>query len=74
MAKRTTAQEVTVNLKDLEKLIRQVVREEIARILKHSDIFSLEADSPLYEDMKEILERKERGKLKFYTHEEVWGE
>ncbi len=74
MAKQATTKEVTVNLKDLEMLIRQVVREEITRALKRSDTFSLEADSPLYEDMKEILARKERGELKFYTHEEVWGE
>ncbi|MBI1928091.1 hypothetical protein HYR99_28085 [Candidatus Poribacteria bacterium] len=74
MAKRATTKEVTVNLKDLEMLIRQVVREEITHALKRSDTFSLEADSPLYEDMKEILARKERAELKFYTHEEVWGE
>ena len=30
-------------------------------------------DSPLYEDMEDILERKKSGQLKFHTHEEIWN-
>lgn len=37
-------------------------------------IFYLDRESPLYEDMEDILERKESGQLKFYTHEEIWKE
>lgn len=65
--------EELVNL--LEPLMRRVVREELARLVTEApDIFYLEPDSPLYDDMEEILNRKERGKTRLYSHEEVWGE
>ena len=34
----------------------------------------LEPDSPLYQDMAEILQRKEQGDVKLHSHAEVWGE
>ncbi len=37
-------------------------------------ILELGKDSPLYEDMTDILDRKQSGQLKFYTHEKVWDE
>ncbi|RKU08087.1 hypothetical protein C6501_16990 [Candidatus Poribacteria bacterium] len=37
-------------------------------------IFYFDRESPLYEDMEDILERKESDQLKFYTHEEIWKE
>jgi hypothetical protein len=62
-------------LNALEPLIRRVVREELAQIVvREPDIFYLEPDSPLYEDMVEILQQKERGEIKLYSHEEVWSE
>ena len=36
--------------------------------------FYLEPGSPLYEDMKQILEGKAQDRLKFYSYEEVFGE
>ena len=32
-------------------------------------VFKLNKESPLYEDMLDILERKKSGQLKFHTHE-----
>jgi hypothetical protein len=59
----------------LEPLIRRVVREELAQLVeKEPDFFYLPEDSPLYQDMKEILERREKGQIKLYSHQEVWGE
>ena len=59
----------------LEPLIRRIIREELANIVSESaDIFYLQPESPLYEDMENILQRKAEGKLKFYSHEEVWNE
>ena len=29
-------------------------------------------ESPLYEDMVDILERKKADQLTFHTHEEIW--
>ncbi|MDE0637707.1 MAG: hypothetical protein OXI43_17865 [Candidatus Poribacteria bacterium] len=41
---------------------------------QETTIFYLDGESPLYEDMENILERKESNQLKFYTHEEIWKE
>jgi hypothetical protein len=70
---------VTINVEELagmlESLIRRVVREELARLVtQEPDVFYIEPDSPLYEDMVEILRRRERGEIKLYSHDEVWGE
>jgi len=58
----------------LEALIRRVVREELVAIRHKSDDFYLEPDSPLYEDMEEILERKAEDKIELCSNEQVWGE
>jgi hypothetical protein len=34
----------------------------------------LEPDSPLYQDMAEILQRREQGDVKLQSHTKVWGE
>jgi hypothetical protein len=58
----------------LEPLMRRVVREELARALEEPEITYLSDDSPLYEGLLNILDRKERGTLKFHSHQDVWGE
>lgn len=77
MSENITTQEtkVTLSVQQLESLIRKVVREElIGFAAQELGIFHLDKESPLYEDMEDILERKKSGKLKFYTHEEIWNE
>jgi hypothetical protein len=37
-------------------------------------LLHLEPDSPLYQDMAEILQRREQGDVKLYSHIKVWGE
>ncbi|MEI2692950.1 MAG: hypothetical protein V9H69_25850 [Anaerolineae bacterium] len=59
----------------LEPLIRRVVREELAQVaVKRPDVFYLKPDSPLREDMIEILDRHKKGTVKLYSHSEVWNE
>lgn len=59
----------------LEPVIRRILREELARLLKENDgIFHLTPDMPLYQDMEEISQRKAKGQIKLHSHEEVWGE
>ncbi len=71
----TQETKVTLSVQQLESLIRKVVREElIGFAAQELGIFHLDKESPLYEDMEDILERKKSGKLKFYTHEEIWNE
>jgi hypothetical protein len=72
-------QTVTINTDELvqvlEPLMRRIVREELAEFAaQETDFFRLEPGSPLYESLVNILQRKEEGKLKFYSHEEVFGE
>jgi hypothetical protein len=59
----------------LEPLIRRVVREELEEVVKHVPaLFYLNPDTPLYEDMQEILQRQAAGQIKLYSHAEVWDE
>jgi hypothetical protein len=58
----------------LEPLIRRIVREELAHVaVRRPDVFYLPKDSPLRDDLVDILDRKQRGEVSLLTHEEVWG-
>lgn len=73
--KTTQNTQVTLNVQQLENLIRKVVREELVEFAAQElGVFHLDKDSPLYADMENILKRKEIGKLKFFTHEQIWNE
>jgi hypothetical protein len=37
-------------------------------------LLQLESDSPLHRDTAEILQRREQGDVKLYSHIKVWGE
>ena len=37
-------------------------------------LLELGPDSPLYQDMAEILQRREQGDVKLHSHTKVWGE
>ena len=37
-------------------------------------LLHLEPDSPLYQDMAEILQRREQGDVKLHSHTKVWSE
>ena len=65
---------VALSVQQLEEIIRKVVREELMEFITQEQvIFNLDKESPLYEDMEDILERKKSGQLKFHTHEEIWN-
>jgi len=62
-------------VKALEPLIRRIIREELTRIVKtEPNMFYLDPEMPLYEDMEGIKQRKTQGHIKLHSHEEVWGE
>ena len=71
----TETQEATITLtvKQLEGIIRKVVREELIEFATQ-DLLNLNKTSPLYGDMEDILERKKSDRLKFHTHADVWNE
>ncbi|RWX50030.1 hypothetical protein VU00_11612, partial [Candidatus Electrothrix marina] len=61
-------------IKALEPVIRRVVREELNAIVEQQpEVFQLTPDSPLYDELVELKERKDRGELEFISHDEVWG-
>jgi hypothetical protein len=69
----TPETKVTLSVQQLESLIRKVVREELVEFAAQElGIFHLDKESPLYEDMEDILERKKSGELNFHTHEKIW--
>ena len=71
----TPETKVTLSVQQLEGIIRKVVREElVAFTTQEQEILKLDKDSPIYEDMQDMLERKKSGQLKFHTHEKVWNE
>lgn len=58
----------------LETLLRRVIREELEKeIEEKGNIFQLEPEMPLYNDMQDILQRKKAGKIELYSEEEVWN-
>ena len=70
---------VTIDFQELagvlEPLIRRIVREELAQVaIKRPDVFYLTSDSPLHDDMVEILNRKGQGATRLYSHAEIWNE
>ncbi|RKU39017.1 hypothetical protein C6496_03765 [Candidatus Poribacteria bacterium] len=66
---------VTLSVQQLEEVIRKVVREELVEFAAQElGFFHLDKESPLYEDMEDIFERKKSGQLKFHTHDEIWNE
>lgn len=70
----TQESKVTLSVQQLEKLIRKVVHEELMEFAsRQKGVLEWHEESPLHEDMVNISERRKKGKLKFHTHEEVWG-
>jgi len=74
MANHTAELAVTIPLKDLEKLIRRAVHDEIDKLLQRQPaIFYLRPQTPLYEDLATIARLKKRGKAKVYSRQEAFG-
>jgi hypothetical protein len=70
MAQATDLNELT---KILESLVRKVVREELANFVRENGMIYLSPDSPLYNDMRKIMQRRLNEEPKLYNHAEVWG-
>ncbi len=74
----TTQMATMFDLDELKEIVRSVVREEVAAALEawtgYVEPTIIEPGSPLYESLMDIQQRAREGRLKFYTHEEVWGD
>ena len=70
----TEETKVTLSVQQLESVIRKVVREELIEFAAQElGILYLDKESSLYEDMKDILEPKKSGQLKFHTHVQTYS-
>ncbi len=62
-------------IKALEPVIRRIIREELKSVVEtQTDVFHLNPDMPLYNDMVEIKERNKKDELEFMSHKEVWSD
>lgn len=74
MANHIAEATVTIPLRDLEKLIRRAVHDEITKLMQRQPaFFNLEPQTPLYEDLATITRLKKRGKAKVYSRQEAFG-
>ncbi len=59
----------------LEPLIRRIVRQELARVIeKHPDIFALNPEMPIYQDMEHLKKKQLENEIELFSNKEVWGE
>ncbi|PIU67812.1 MAG: hypothetical protein COS84_03355 [Armatimonadetes bacterium CG07_land_8_20_14_0_80_40_9] len=66
---------INITVTELDEMIRKAVKEEVTKIFaKKFNIFVLPVDSPLYQDMEEILTLKEEGKTDLYSREESFSD
>jgi|GEM_PF-4558962 len=72
---------VTISERRLESLmrrvVRQVVHEEFERLIQQRpevvEAWMSNPDSPLYQDMQNLLKKSCKGRAKFLTYAEVLG-
>ena len=59
----------------LEPMIRQVIREELERVIaERPGVFYLTPGTPLYEDMERIRQEAETGAVKLLSRAEALGD
>lgn len=74
MADHAAETTVTIPLKELERLIRRAVHEEMTKLVRSQPaIFHIEPKSPLYQDLAEIARAKKRRKMKAHSRREAFG-
>lgn len=62
-------------IKALEPVIRRIIREALKTVVeKQTDIFHLNSNMPLYNDLLDIKVRNQKNELEFMSHEEVWSD
>ncbi len=52
----------------------EAANKEALNLLKKQREFHLKSDMPLYEDMVEIKNRKQKNEIELFTHKEIWNE
>ena len=80
---RSTRTMVTIDLKDLEKVIRRVVRHDVREIVREElartgaevvEPWMSDQESPLYQEMTELAKEIQGGRHpKLLTYDEVFG-
>ncbi|MBI4788209.1 MAG: hypothetical protein HY782_14350 [Chloroflexi bacterium] len=74
MARTTTAETITIKKSELKAMLRQVVREELARFAASpEEDWEIEEGSLLWQDLVELKKEIAGGRVKLLTHEQVFG-
>ena len=78
MAKTATADTVTISKRELKAMLREVVREAIHDELHKfvtgaGEDWELEEGSVLWQDLVELQQEIQEGRLELLTHEQVFG-
>jgi hypothetical protein len=60
------------SLRDIERVVRRVVREELKRV-GPAGAEAIESGSPLARDLEEIEQRRSRGRIRLRSRKEVFG-
>lgn len=74
MTRIASADTVTVKKSELRAMLREVVREELHRILMHAEPWQFDPKSPLYQALLEIRQEVQVGHKRLLTDKEVWGQ
>ena len=74
MARTATADTIVIKKRELKALLREVVREELARFTaKAEEDWELEEGSVLWQDLVELKKEILEGLVQLLTHEQVFG-
>ncbi len=73
MARSTAADTITIKKRELKAMIREVVREELARFAREGEDWELEEGSVLWQDLIELKKEMREGRVELLTHAQVFG-
>ncbi|MBM3129263.1 MAG: hypothetical protein FJ009_11655 [Chloroflexi bacterium] len=74
MPSTATADTIVIERRELKEIIREVLREELARFaMTPEENWEIEEGSPLWENLIAIKQELREGKVRLLTHKEVFG-
>jgi hypothetical protein len=73
MTRTASADTIVIKKRELKALLREVVRDELRKVLAQAEPWQLDPESPLYQALVEIREDMAAGRARLLTDEEVWS-
>jgi uncharacterized protein YajQ (UPF0234 family) len=63
-----------MNISIEKRELRKIIREEVKKALEEILYDEIEVGSPIWDDLQKLKKRYKKGKVKFYSYEEIFGE